>query len=771
MTMSWRIVRNEAIFWGKGASARGGHIAEQELEAVRGVLTPLLGAELDGLWTHFKADNPDGGVADFLRLMANQGRVGSEQIRAILLGGELTITLSEGTGRSRRRTGGRYSPLTLLGKGSMGEVFIATDPELRRQVAVKRMDPGLLEHPQLARRFRTEAQITAQLDHPGIIPVYTLEKRKNGEMEYAMKLIRGKTLADWLESIRSRIDAGQKLGERETLAARLEVFLHVSDAMSYAHARGVIHRDLKPENIMLGTFHEVTVMDWGIAKLFASDEDALAVQVTAGASHATRIGTVMGSPQYMSPEQAHGKNDELGPASDQYALGLILQELVCLSAAVEGETAIDVLVRAQAAVRKAPAGYGRSRVPREVRAVIDKACAVDPADRYADVNAMANDIRRYLRGEAVRAKPDNPIQFLLRWVSRHSALMVSSSVTLFAMMGLTVLLIVVLALGVFVYQAAAAEAMQEAVGEVVGEVGIQSHRIDAQLRRYEAILSRLAGSAEVALSRPGPPDAVYYLDEQFISGEGPPDLKAYERFAGASVSLDYPVNKLAPGVSSARSVELLRRMSTLRDPLWEALVDSDVVSVESSEADQKEIVSGRGVPIIWAYLGVEQGILTGLPGKGGYPVDYDPRKRPWYTLAIQGLSPVWSEPYKDASGMGLLVSCSLAMRDVEHEILGVATLDLDIERVIDDLLAPEELIRGASVAYLVNKEGKVLISSEQAKDAGAKGFELEPEVLKRIEGGASTGHVAKGGRLVIWSELQAVDWTYVVQGSAQDLMH
>ncbi|MFT7518281.1 MAG: hypothetical protein ACI9MC_000412, partial [Kiritimatiellia bacterium] len=230
------------------------------LAGLRPHLEQLVGAELNPLWTDFRERWPDGDIGLFLAWLRRSGRLTDSEVRTLLLANEIGITLSEATGLptgpTQPRAGRRLKHLGMLGKGAMGEVFLAADPDLRRQVAVKRLNPGLRDHPTLVDRFRREAQITAQLDHPGIMPVYTFEHDEDGQLEYSMKLIRGKTLEDLLQDARIAHSKGH-IPEHLSIANRLELFLQVCNAMAYAHERAVVHRDLKPENIMIGAFHEV----------------------------------------------------------------------------------------------------------------------------------------------------------------------------------------------------------------------------------------------------------------------------------------------------------------------------------------------------------------------------------------------------------------------------------------------------------------------------------------------------------------------------------
>ena len=282
---------------------------------------------------------------------------------------------------------GTYALLGLIGEGSMGQVLIGKDYDLKRKVAFKQLPEALASDERLLQRFLAEAQLTAQLDHPHIVPIYGLEVSREGKIGYAMKLVEGETLGDVVYEA------------AEPLATRLEHFLKVCEALSYSHNRGVIHRDLKPANIMVGPYGGVYVMDWGLARLVEGREiPGRGAGVTQESATQTMMGELVGTPAYMAPEQARGHNHLLGPATDQYALGLILQELVTLKPAIDGATADAVLQRAAKAERNRMRGAHK-----ELVSIVRRACQVDPARRYSGVDALAEDVRRHLRGEAPRA--------------------------------------------------------------------------------------------------------------------------------------------------------------------------------------------------------------------------------------------------------------------------------------------------------------------------------------------------------------------------------
>ncbi|MFO0618543.1 MAG: serine/threonine-protein kinase [Polyangiaceae bacterium] len=203
----------------------------------------------------------------------------------------------------------QYAVLGELGKGAMGEVHVARDLVLRRKVALKSILPAMQENPALFSRFLGEMQITAQLDHPFIVPVYGVENGPSGGLAYAMKLVQGKEFGVLLEETKELLHQNKPLDEAHSLEGRLEAFLKVCDAIAYAHERGVVHRDLKPANIMIGRFNEVYVMDWGIARLIKKGAEKLTQAVEmydadgadARSTTRTRVGSTIGTPIYMSP--------------------------------------------------------------------------------------------------------------------------------------------------------------------------------------------------------------------------------------------------------------------------------------------------------------------------------------------------------------------------------------------------------------------------------------------------------------------------------------
>ena len=224
----------------------------------------------------------------------------------------------------------RHSVEGHLGEGAMGEVHLARDINLKRSVALKLIRDEIIDDARIRQSFVREVLITAQLEHPNIVPVYSLDKNAEGDLSYTMKLIKGRTLSDVIEGCPQSIASSK--AEEHPLETRLEIFLKVCDALSFSHSRDVIHRDLKPSNIMLGPFGEVYVMDWGIAKLLSHTEDDLE-------EDGSLIGTLV-------TFQRAGARRDLAGIVQINICGLILQEIVTPRAAIPHGTQQDLYRRA-----------------------------------------------------------------------------------------------------------------------------------------------------------------------------------------------------------------------------------------------------------------------------------------------------------------------------------------------------------------------------------------------------------------------------------------
>jgi eukaryotic-like serine/threonine-protein kinase len=334
---------------------------------------------------------------------------------------------------------GRFRIVRFHDRGALGEVYVARDQQLHRIVALKRIKLDHAADKDKRARFVVEAEITGRLEHPGIVPVYGLGTYDDGRPFYAMRFIRGDNLKSAIEQFHQAEAKGRDPGERTlALLKLLRRFLDVCNAIDYAHSRGVLHRDLKPGNIMLGKFGETLVVDWGLAKTVgrpetspasATMDDRTLVPQSGSDLRGTELGARLGTPAYMSPEQAAGRIADLGPASDVYGLGATLYCLLTGRAPFNDRDLADLLRKVE---------RGDFSPPRKLKGWIDpaleaiclKAMATDPDERYRTPRALADDVEHWLADEPVSAWREPLRRRLRRWGRRHRLLVTGLGATL-----------------------------------------------------------------------------------------------------------------------------------------------------------------------------------------------------------------------------------------------------------------------------------------------------------------------------------------------------
>lgn len=342
--------------------------------------------------------------------------------------------------------GGRYRIVRPLDRGALGEVFIAHDAELHRQVALKEIQLYHADRPDSRARFLREAEITGGLEHPGVVPVYSLGTNDDGRPYYVMRFIRGESMKIATDRMHKDVFLEKGLPTGAVPAPFRELLgrlIDVCHALSYAHHRGVIHRDLKPSNIMLGEFGETLVIDWGLAKVVGRDEaddsseETLRPPAATAEDAASSTGAIMGSYPYMSPEQASGRAD-VGPAADIYSVGAILYRMITGRAAIERGTHEEMLAKARASDFPRPRSLD-PKISEDLEAICLKAMARLPENRYASVQAFAEDLDRYLADEPVSARREPITLKIGRAFKRNKELAgAAAALLIFAAIGVAV---------------------------------------------------------------------------------------------------------------------------------------------------------------------------------------------------------------------------------------------------------------------------------------------------------------------------------------------
>jgi serine/threonine-protein kinase len=304
----------------------------------------------------------------------------------------------------------RYQIIDELARGEMGTIFRARDAELNREVALKQMQEHIAHSPELRQRFLVEAEVTGRLEHPGIVPVYGLGVDGQGRLFYAMRFIRGESLHEAIRRFHEADMAGRDPGER-SLAWRglLTSFVAVCAAVAYAHARGVVHRDLEPGNIMLGQYGEVQVMDWGLAKLLASEERQSPEESppspgtdVPGSPAQTQAQQVLGTPAYMAPEQASGEDHGVDVRTDVFGLGAILCEVLTGQPPFSGPPSEALGQARRAELTGALERLDRCGADGELITLAKRCLAPQPEDRPRSAREVAQPLSAYLEQASAR---------------------------------------------------------------------------------------------------------------------------------------------------------------------------------------------------------------------------------------------------------------------------------------------------------------------------------------------------------------------------------
>jgi hypothetical protein len=756
--------------------------------------------DLQSLYKQFNASSDSPGLDRFLLYLHEHGHIESNTLTwvadaeavsaAKIKHEEHTIVLGDpSTGdhvkiRQRGSQRDRFRVIETIGAGGMGSISLARDQNLHRYVAYKQLHSKHAAVGKAVDRFDFEAQVTAQLDHPNIVPVYSYDVGKG----YAMKLIAGRTLEQVLQEAGSQRDAG-KVDEDHSLAALLEIFLKVCDAIHYAHSKSVVHRDLKPQNILVGRFNEVYVVDWGIAKLLADPgvepeeegKDDTTVRLSddvADAHPQTQQGDLLGTPGYMSPEQVSGDIKSFGPASDTFCLGLILYEVVNLQRAYPKSSMRKLLVnmfKAQIAPMTNRCVSGSAA--RELRAIITKACAHKPQDRYASTEELADDVRRFMRGEEIIARRDGFLQRIARWVGHHRE----------ATMLIVMALVLAGASGamwtVYARQQAviAARVHEEQVASLVTTVAERAQSIERHFLGFEAIVEGLAAAAAQLVTRGRPSAERVYTNKDLSRADGGPADFLPSNAYGKKITLDWSVFKIAPDAEEKKVSEVMAKVSPLRHHFRRTMFESVAGTAWTDNPSLvSETIRNDGTALTWAFVGFAEGVHMSYPGKGGYPPAYDPRKRPWYTHSAQNQGTAWLSPYLDASGRGLVVPCTRPLRDQSGQLLGVAGVEMTLEYLRESLLDLSGR-NGIRATYLVDERGRVVASSGDTPKQFASGAlvedlaELEDYPQETVVGeirAARSGHFTQidNGRekVIIYQRLGSVRWYLVVEAWIDD---
>lgn len=598
----------------------------------------------------------------------------------------------------------RYRRGAVFAEGGQGILCKAEDDVLKRLVAVKMLRPELNCDEQARAQFIQEAKVTAQLDHPGVIPIYSLNTDEEKRLFLAMKLIDGKTLKDYLHEIvlHYRVNGIKSYDERKSLRFRLNIFLDVCDAIEYAHSRNVMHCDLKPENIIVGRFHETYVMDWGIARLIK--------EPGVDPSAWTPPKTISGTPRFLSPEAVRGERTD--QRADIYTLGLILFELVALREAYSGRSTADVVAKIRAGETAPLKHRFRAKIDSTLKAIVRKAIATDRDKRYQNVRELSDDLRKFLSGFETTAKRDNPLEKAIRFLVHHRriSLLLLTACLFFSVSAAGYTLIR------YVSRNKRTILREQLIQKHLSRSMETANLLDANLAWHGNQLIALADKLLFvfrAYSGTGSDDAsslrsVY--DMRPDSGNAP-DTLLYSPVYQEPVDFARFAYKPAGKEATSGERAILNAMDPLRMLFLKAFLEA--VPPEAAAKNPISFLREDGIPLNRILIGFENGLFVSYPGSD-FDDSYSPLQRPWFLAAKRAKNGnvCWVGPYLNSNAkLGYLLACSIRLIDADGADYGVAAESLLLSTVMELVRNSGNVGPNVIEKSLVDAEGNILLST------------------------------------------------------------
>lgn len=661
---------------------------------------------------------------------------------------------------------GEFKIIGELGEGGVGKVYLAKDTCLQRNVAIKILKDNRDESRAL---FMREAQITAQLDHPNIAPLYMLktDEESGDDVSFVMKHIEGQPLTRLIKKTYSVIkkNPSATLEKSLTLKSRLEYFIKICEGIAYAHSKNVVHSDLKPSNIIVGDYGEVYIMDWGIAKI--TNDDFGEELIDTSFKESENPGEVSLTVKYASPEQIN--QNPVNITSDIFSLGIILYELVTLKPARNASFKENIEAAQKGTINQIDHAVKKKKVAPELKAIIQKATEYTPENRYQNVEEFVNDIRCFISNEEVSAQPYNIFKKAWHWMSKNKELAIISVLSIILLLSVSTIW------SIYNEKTAIKQAKirEDRLTLLQADASKQAYAMDSYFLYIEGLLKRLAATTEYLVNNaPQNDEKVYYLDDYKSPDTAPSDYKIaplYNKY----VSLEYPVAKLAPGVKKEDVAPDMNKIAPLRYHYFRAMVESDQNALSLNKSKAVKLLSNQGVPIRWVYLGTKSGVMFSFPGKSTYKPEYDPRMRPWYALGANQAKVKWGNPYSDAQGQGLCLPCAVSIFDNQGLLFGVMGMDITFNDIIRSYLTRKSEMGKIEESYLLNEKGQIVISSNNLNNNSLpldaegklllKRFPAKTVVASVLKKESGLIELAKDGekQLVVFYQLPSLQWYYV----------
>lgn len=628
---------------------------------------------------------------------------------------DASSTVAEESQKSTPAFSKQFQFICFFAGGGMGRIAKAKDTVFDRVVAVKSLHEKYRDDPQAIRAFLEECRLNARLDHPSIVPVYAIGRDDaDGGWQVAMKLINGTSLTDFISSTRKSYDAGRVNARQEyhALNSRLESFLKICEVIGYCHSRGIVHGDIKPENILIGQFGELYVMDWGCAQPAGSVPQRL-----------------NGTPNYLPPEFL--QNRRITTQIDVYSLGMLLFELTTLQRGRNPNLSEKNLDPARVNVA-APESYRNClpgmKFPFALRAIIRKAVAPDPSQRYRSVSDLAADVRHFIYDEEVGAAPDSLLGKLFRTIYRHRIRTLLIAGTLFALL---------CGWGVYVrYEANRRELLREQ--ETMRRLRLQSYTdmlataLEKNFLLSQAQLLLFADNLIEDMQENPQITSKFYDSEDFHHPESAPPGMQKSEYYPEPISLSHMV-RIQPETPPEVRQNLL-------DPDHFASICNKIICYDLSS---HRINEARGIHRILLsernllhrlFVDWQDGTRYSYPGTGDTPGNGAPRfSRFSADQPSDNRSIVWSNPYSGTDGRHQ-INCRYPMYDAKDRFLGTAGLELRLEKVLAPLILAH-IADPIHELYFIDRRNNII-----AADSGRL---LLPDSDGRLSNGRSAARIAE----------------------------
>ncbi len=642
---------------------------------------------------------------------------------------------------------------------SGGQSFLrhAVDRRFGRKVAVKTLQVADMTPEEARASFIREAQVTAQLEHPAVIPVYSLTRDTDDGLHFAMRYVSGMTMQAYLQNL---IQTYTRKGiggfdERQNLFLRLEYFLRVCDAMEYAHARGVIHCDLKPENVMIGRHREVYVMDWGIARTSEDTGEWVPPK------------TIVGTLRYLAPEIIRGKKP--GFRSDIFSLGSLLYELITLNNAFAGSSSTEIVKMEKSGMIGAFRHRFGCRVNKDLAAIVRKATAPEPEDRYQSVSALAADVRRVLCNEEIAARPDSLPAKFIRWCANNPR---GIAISFFA-----VFVIVLSVFGFSLDRAmGAAFALRDRDAAIAGAMArtmLAAQSINAGFARQAQLLDSLEEEFLLLHDSGKPVEArrIFSRREMVVpDGVAKDSMKpapAYRRnvdFEHMTYSRSNPDVPLT--TQQQKNLQIMNILvPRFRQILFRSGIGLQFLASMTDEQIETELRKTGASPH-QIVLGFADGMFAVYPGTDRITPGFDPRKRGWYQhgMVLWNKQRTWLRPFRPFGEEGYQIACATPIYDSKNVYRGVIALEMDLEMLASQIATLGNTGPTVKNKYILDRYGFVCLKLGQ----DASGI---PYRRQRLQGQAAEQIVRRpfgywtekvGGKEYLWTfaSLDTPRWIY-----------